>query len=133
MSVAVAAAALSALSCAPDVSDEHFYQDFVRDAQAMQQMGLPTIWLGREFTAGDLTFRGPFGSDFGGEVQGGGIHMTYTARLGDGAALDEGPSTVLELTIYSPTAWELKQDSMMKPGLPGVTRRDVLVGDRRRN
>jgi hypothetical protein len=105
----------------PDVSDEHFYQNFVKDAQAMQEMGLPVYWLGREFTAGDLTFRGPYGGDFGGEVEGGGINMDYTASL-------PKANEDFHLTVYSEDAWALVKESIANPKTRGVLKETVFVG-----
>jgi hypothetical protein len=110
-----------------DESDQRFYGYFLRDAKAMEEMGLPVYWLGREFTAtpGGITFRGPYGVEFGGEVQGGGIYMEYVSE-----AKDPG----LEITIYSPSAWELAKDRILNPRLMSnegeVTRRTVTVKGR---
>jgi len=110
-----------------DESDQRFYGYFQRDAKKMQQMGLPVYWLGREFTAtpGGVTFRGPYGAEFGGEVQGGGIFMDY---------LHGGLDPELEITVYSPNAWELVKDRILNPRLMSnegeVTRRTVTVKGR---
>lgn len=105
-------------------TDKEFYGYFLRDAKTMQDMGLPVYWLGREFTAppGGQTYRGPHGARFGGEVEGGGIYMEYTA-----GATDPG----LEITIYSPDAWKLVKDRILDPRPVSsegeVTRRTVTV------
>ena len=110
-----------------DESDQEFYGYFLRDAKAMEEMGLPVYWLGREFTAtlGGITFRGPYGSGFAGEVEGGGIFMLYVPE-----GLDPG----LEITVYSPDAWELVKDRILNPRLMSnegeVTRRTVTVKGR---
>ena len=110
-----------------DESDQRFYGYFLRDAKAMQEMGLPVYWLGREFTAtpGGITFRGPYGAEFGAEVEGGGVFMGY---------LREGPDPGLEITVYSPDAWELAKDRILNPRLMSnegeVTRRTVTVKGR---
>jgi len=96
---------------------------FLRDAATVEALGLPVYWLGREFTVDGLVFRGPEVAKFGAEVEGGGIHMDYLASV-------DGGNTGMELTIYSRDAWGLVEDSMMNPGLPGVTRRAVTVGGR---
>ena len=107
--------------------EDEFYGYFRRDAKAMQEMGLPVYWLGREFTATPkgIVFRGPYGVRFGGEVEGGGIYMEYTS---------EGTDPGLELTNYSTDAWNLARDRILNPRtLPSegdVTRQTVMVNDR---
>jgi hypothetical protein len=119
----------SIASCAslPDVSDEHYYQNFVKDAQAMQEMGLPVFWLGREFNVGDLTFRGPFVSDFGGEVQGGGIKMEYAASLEGNTQSSDGATLPFEITVYSQAAWALVSGRILNPETRGTTHRSVTI------
>lgn len=128
ISITVVIAMLSAISCEwpfgyPGDEDEDFYGYFLRDAKAMQEMGLSVYWLGREFTAtpGGVIFRGPYGAEFGGEVEGGGIYMEYVTG---------GPNS-LDITIYSPNAWELAEDRILNPRLMSnegeVTRRTVDV------
>ena len=94
---------------------------FLRDVATVEAMGLPVYWLGTEFTVDGLVFRGPYVSEFGAEVEGGGIRMSYVLV---------GGNTPAYLTIYSRDAWELVKDRMMNPRLPGVTRRTVTVGGR---
>jgi hypothetical protein len=114
-----------------DDVDQRFYGYFLRDAKATEDMGLPVYWLGRGFTAGALTFQGPYGAEFGGEVQGGGIFMGYISWL-DGTP-GEGTNIGLEITVYSPDAWELARERIINPPPPGVpsrytvTRRTVEV------
>jgi len=120
--IAVVAIALCT-SC--DDKSESGYDYFLRDAAAMQAMGLPVYWLGREFNAGGLTFQGPYGVGFGGEVEGGGIFMQYISWL-DGTP-GEGSNTSLEVTEYSRGAWDLVKDRMTNSLAPGITRRAVSV------
>lgn len=47
-------------------------------------------WLGREFEAGGLLYKGPDVADFGDDVEGGGLGMDYVAAVGD-----------LKLVLYS--------------------------------
>jgi hypothetical protein len=116
-----------------DDQDE-FYGYFLRDAKAMQEMGLPVYWLGRAFTAtpGGLIFQGPYGLEFGGEVEGGGIFMRYVSWL-DGTPF-EGTNIGLQITVYSPDAWELAKDRILNPRLLSnegeATRRAVIVKGR---
>jgi hypothetical protein len=135
MPVAALATLLTTISCVEqgdnDDVDERFYGYFLRDVKAMQEMGLPVYWLGREFSAGALTFQGPYAAEFGGEVEGGGIFTHYTSWL-DGTP-GEGTNIGLEMTVYGPDAWELVKERIMNPPPPGVpsrydvTRRTVDV------
>jgi hypothetical protein len=118
--IAVAAAALCT-SCDPnDDSEAHLDKYFLRDVAAMQAMGLPVYWLGTEFTVDGHVFRGPYVSEFGAEVEEGGMQMDYVAAI-DGANI--GPT----LTIYSRAAWELAKDRVTNPTTPGASRRTVSV------
>jgi len=121
--VVALAAALFWTSCDPDSQSEGGLDKyFLRDAAAMQAMGLPVYWLGTDFTVEGLVFRGPFGAEFGGEVEQG-IGMTYLASV-------DGGNTGLGLTVRGRDAWARLEDRVRNPGLPGVTRRTVTVGDR---
>lgn len=110
-----------------DCVDQIFFGYFQRDAKTLQEKGLPVYWLGREFTATPrgLTFRGPYGVGFGGEVEGGGILMEYVSG---------GTDPALEITIYSPAAWELVIDRLLNPRLLSnegkATRQTVTVKGR---
>jgi len=123
--IAVMAIALS-ISCDPnDQSEGGLDKYFLRDVAAMQDMGLPVYWLGREFNVGALAFQGPYGVGFGGEVEGGGIFMQYISWL-EGTP-GEGTNTSLEMTEYSRGAWDLVKDRIMNSSAPGITRRAVSV------
>jgi hypothetical protein len=134
--VAALATVLTTISCLDlgdnDDVDERFYGYFLRDAKVMQDMGLPVYWLGRGFSVGALTFQGPYGVEFGGEVEGGGTFTRYVSWL-DGTP-GEGRNTRLDMTVYSPDAWELAKSAMLNPQLlPGegeVTQRTVTVKGR---
>jgi len=131
--VAALAAMLAMISCVDldgdDDVDERFYGYFLRDEKAMEDMGLPVYWLGRQFTAtpGGLAFRGPYGDEFGGEVEGGGIYMEYVT---------EGANR-LDMTVYSLDAWALVKERIINPPSPSVpsrysvTRRTVDVMGRK--
>ena len=118
----IALAVLAApMGCDPnDQSEEGLDKSFLRDVAAMQAMGVPVYWLGTEFTVDGHVFRGPYVSEFGAEVEGGGIQMDYVTAI-DGANI--GPT----LTIYSRPAWELAKDRMTNPTTPGASRRTVSV------
>ena len=111
-------------------TDTNLDRYFLRDAATVEAMGLPVYWLGHEFSAADLVFRGPYASEFGAEVQGGGINVDYFAPLQKDAKLFEGPDTTLKVTTYSRDAWSLVESSTMNPPVSGVTRRAVTVGDK---
>ena len=125
---------LTAISClslgeSDESADKRFYGYFLEDQKAMEDMGLPVYWLGRGFTAGGLTFHGPYGAEFGGEVEGGGVFMGYTSWLA-GEPFEIG-DTSLEITVYSPDAWQLAKDRILNPRVLStegeVTRRTVTV------
>ena len=119
--IAIVAAALWVSCGGDDQSEGDLDEYFLRDVATVEAMGLPVYWLGTEFTVDGLVFRGPYVSEFGAEVEGGGIRMSYVLV---------GGNTPAYLTIYSRDAWELVKDRMMNPRLPGVTRRTVTVGGR---
>ena len=129
-----AAAAITTISCfnLGESDDERFYGYFLRDAKAMEDVGLPVYWLGREVNAGGRTFQGPYGLEFGGEVEGGGIFVRYISWF-EGTP-GEGASTSLDMTVYSPGAWELVESGILNPRLlPSegeATRRTVTVSGR---
>jgi hypothetical protein len=115
-----------ALFAGCDDKSEDGYDYFLRDVAAMQELGLPVYWLGREFNAGGLTFQGPYGVGFGREVEGGGIFMQYISWLSGARG---GSITSLEVTVYSRSAWDLVKDAVGTDA-PGVTHKVVRVGDR---
>ena len=129
--VAVVAAAFLVVHSRNDSDDLDEY--FLRDAKAMQEMGLPVYWLGTEFSVGDLVFRGPSGVAFGGEVEGGGIYMEYGASLeGNDELL--GSVTMMDVTVYGRDAWDRVENDIRNPKIPGeprpVTHRTVSVKGR---
>jgi len=116
--IAVAGGALWA-SCDPnDRSEGGLDKSFLRDAAAMQQLGLPVYWLGTEFTVDGNVFRGPHVSEFGAEVKGGGMRMSYVLV---------GGNTPAYLTVYTRPAWELVRDRMTNPTTRGAVVRAVSV------
>ena len=107
------------ISCeSDDQSEEGLDKYFLRDVAAMEELGLPVYWLGTEFTVDGSVFRGPYVAEFGDEVEGGGIRMSYIL---------EGGNTPAYLTTYSRTAWELVKDRMTNPRTAGATSRAVSV------
>ena len=125
------AAMITTISCfnLGESDDERFYGFFQRDAKVMQDMGLPVYWLGRAFTAGGLTFRGPYAPEFGGAVEDGQLFVGYLSRL-EGTPF-EGSTISVNMTIYSPAAWQLAKDRILNPRVLStegeVTRRTVTV------
>jgi len=112
-------------------ADKRFYGFFLRDVKTMEELGLPVYWLGRGFTTGGVAFHGPYGAEFGGEVEGGGVSMGYVSWLV--GAPSEGPNISSDMTVYSPDAWEFTGERLVNPspqGVPrqyGVTRQTVNV------
>jgi hypothetical protein len=72
------------------------YKNFQTAVAKAPQDGYAAYWLGRKFRAGGLTFTGPDVADFGTEVTGGGVQMSYNANAGGG----------LVITLYSDAAWQ---------------------------
>ena len=101
---------------------------FMHDVATAEAGGYPVYWLGWEFAAGDLTFYGPYGSGTGGEVEGGGARVNYSAPI------QGGGNVGVDLVTYTRAAWELAKERMMNPKIPGetrpVTRRSVAVKGR---
>jgi len=116
--IAIVAAVGWISCCGDDDSDGHLDEYFLRDVATVEAMGLPVYWLGTEFTVDGLVFRGPYVSEFGAEVEGGGIRMSYVLV---------GGNTPAYLTIYSRDAWELVKDRMMNPRSPGTTHTSVSL------
>ena len=86
------------------------FQNFVALAERAQEEGFTAYWLGRSFDAGGLTFEGPSVADFGADVTGGGIDMSYDARI-------VGEGTVpLNLTLYTEEAWEHAENEICESG-----------------
>jgi hypothetical protein len=106
-----------------DQGDGDLDKYFRRDTATAEAGGVHVYWLGREFTADGLVFRGPYGAEFGAEVEGG-IQLTYLAPL------EGGGNVSLDLIVRTREAWAVAQDRIREPGLPGVTRRAVTVGGR---
>jgi hypothetical protein len=112
------------MSCGSDGQSEGDLDEyFLRDVATVEAMGLPVYWLGREFTVDGLVFRGPYGFEYGPEVEGAGIEMTYQAPL-------DGGNVVFDLNVFSRDVWELTKERVLNPGLPGVTRDTVTVAGR---
>src|SRR4030042_253282 len=64
-------------------SDSHndLDKNFQRNVATAEAKGLPVYWLGRGFTAGDVTFDGPYGSGLGMDEDGE-IDLNYIVWLG---------------------------------------------------
>jgi hypothetical protein len=117
-------ASVACISCGSDGQSEGDLDEyFLRDVATVEAMGLPVYWLGTEFTVDGLVFRGPYGAEFGAEVEGGGIRAGYLAPL-------DGGNVAFHVTTYSRDAWELTKERVLNPGLPGVTRETVTVAGR---
>ena len=105
-------------------SDSDLDKNFLRDAATVQASGLSVYWLGHGFTAGGVTFDGPYGSGLGmGEP--GEITLNYVVWLE--ATPLWGPTVSLALTIYNRDTWSKVENQFTNPRLPGVTRRTATV------
>jgi hypothetical protein len=77
------------------------YDRFVAAAASAPSDGYAPYWLGREFRAGGLTFRGPGVGGIGDDVEGGGLEANYSAEVLKDSYVE------LQLVMYSPKAWSL--------------------------
>ena len=93
-----ALALTTAASCMDDGSNFNEYDNFVAATKRADQEGWKPYWLGRSFTAGQLTFDGPRVGEFGYEIEGGGTVYKYHSALASG-------SVGLDVYIYSSQAW----------------------------
>jgi hypothetical protein len=77
-------------------------------------------WLGREFDAGGISFRGPDAGNPGpgdiDSVAGGGLAMSYSGRTGS-----------LDVTLYSRGAWDLLQASRARGAQPHLEVKNVDI------
>lgn len=64
--------------------------------------GYTVYWLGEQFEAGGLTFKGPEVSNFGLDVPGGGVEADYVADVAGGG------QTNLALYAFSEEGWRLR-------------------------
>jgi hypothetical protein len=97
-----------ALRSASGRAEDQEYENFVDLAEQADELGITPYWLGRSFEAGGLRFEGPNVPDFGADVAGGGIDMSYDART------TAGGTAPLNITLYSPEAWRAVEDGVMK-------------------
>ncbi len=99
----------------PEATQESLDIDsnFQRNVATAEAKGLPAYWLGRGFTAGDLTFDGPYGSGTGSDVESGEIDVDYVAWL-EGTP-HQGATVSLFLTAYGRDAWSRVESQFTKP------------------
>jgi len=81
-------------------------------------------WLGREFEAGSLLYKGPDVSDFADDVEGGGLGMHYVAQFGEFCCLD------LHLVLYSQQAWKQIEEKRAAGPSPRFEPKTVQVAGR---
>ena len=120
MSLVTLAACVLLFACTDSGRGDQSYQNFLKAAKQAPSDGYTMYWLGRQFDAGGVTFAGPSVDDFGQEVDGGGILMSYTAQ---------GPDRYdIRLTVETQSAWaDAKSRGIFR--IPGNARtRDVTIG-----
>jgi len=96
-------------ACEPQVDPEAGYKSFLTAVAKAPDDGYSVYWLGREFQAGGLTFKGPSADDsrisaFSG---GGGVEFGY------GSHIDGLGGVSLDIYLYSPNAWAGVKDSQL--------------------
>ena len=117
----IASLALSAAQgCRDDPSNFNEYDNFVAATKRADSEGWKPYWLGRSFTAGQLTFDGPRVGEFGYEIEGGGTVYKYHSALASG-------SVGLDVYIYSSQAWMAAESIGRTRRPPGATIRDVKL------
>jgi hypothetical protein len=124
----IVAVASASLYCGGDnEASGDLDENFIRAAATVEAMGLPVYWLGREFTAGDMRFGGPYVASVGAEVSGGGVSARYLS-WGEGEAEPyDGLNMDLQLTTYSRGAWAAVEERITNPQTPGTRRSTVSV------
>jgi hypothetical protein len=75
-------------------------------------------WLGREFEAGGLTFKGPDVASFGDEIEGGGLAFTYTAT---------NNRWYVKVRLYSEDAWTQEVERRSRYTRPYLESKPVAV------
>ncbi len=120
----VSAIAYSAHACVPrggpgGSDPQHFYGNFQTAVASVPDKQYQVYWLGREFRAGSLTFRGPEIPDFGAAANRDSMYVSYGARLSRGGV-------GLELSLLSPVGWESARGSYGSTP-PGATSRQIMV------
>lgn len=93
------------------VPENHFYNNYRTSVASSGQDAYIPYWLGQEFNAGGLSFRGPFADDFGSTVPGGGVRFHYKATLPPGTGAVD-----LAITLFSERAWDLAKSRYDVPG-----------------
>jgi len=116
--ILVTAAACGQMPGRAERDTDQYFQNFVKLAERANEEGFTAYWLGRSFEAGGLTFEGPGVADFGADVTGGGIDMSYAARV-------QGGGTVpLNITLYTPEAWLYAENEICESGRCQTQSRD---------
>ena len=101
---------LASSACDSSVpSDEHYFDNFKTVVAKGPSEGWTPYWLGRSFEAAGVSFTGPSVADFGDEVDGGGVIMSYRA---------DRPAVTFSfhISLFSSFAWA----DALKHGLGGV-------------
>ncbi len=78
-------------------------------------------WLGDEFEAGGLTFRGPVVAEFGNEIEAGGLVVEYAAAVGAVCCVD------LQIRLYGDRAWAIEEERRAVIPKSNLESRNVVV------
>ena len=96
--------------------DEIAYGNFRTAVASVPNRQFQVYWLGREFTAGAIVFRGPYFVPIGGVVNNNRLDIEYSAGL--------------TIRLYSQSAWATAAPTIEHPSAHESKRRSVVVGGR---
>jgi len=103
---------------APDATqvDKTAYDNFRTAVASVPDRHFQVYWLGREFNAGGVMFRGPYFVPVGGVVNSNRLDIEYSAGL--------------NIRLYSQSAWATAAPTVEHPSAGEPKRRSVVVGGR---
>jgi|CXWL01.1.fsa_nt_gi hypothetical protein len=103
----------------PAEPQERGFSNFQTAVASADADGYTPYWLGREFEAGGMTFKGSHVSDYGGEIEGG-LNTNYIDVSEDGLGI--------LITLYGPDAWARNRDAIENS--PNSTSRPLQIAGR---
>ena len=126
MTLALSAGVVLIAACGPlgdDISEEAANRQGFDNFQTAvaSDRNYDIYWLGREFEATGLTFRGPSVASFGDDVEGGGLGILYLTDCNGSRCSD------VKLGMYSRAAWSLAQARRAAAPSPHFETKTVYV------